>query len=82
MPKFNVTHLDVMKYNQEENSEPGAFIPALYEIKEVYADGYAVDNNSNLFFFNEVNMPSGGPQSPPKPTTTFAKGQWYHVEKG
>ena len=49
---------------------------------EVEADGYAVDNNSNLFFFNEEASlePSNMPK-PPKPTTTFAHDTWFRVEK-
>lgn len=48
----------------------------------VEADGYAVDNNSNLFFFNEEpNLEPQGMPKPPKPTTTFAHDTWFRVEK-
>ena len=56
------------------------------EKEEVEADGYAVDNNSNLFFFMEEVAIEAAPgnfpqQRPPKPTTTFAKGEWFRVDK-
>lgn len=68
MAKFNVTAL-----NNEQNAKINF---------EVEADGYAVDTNSNLFFFNEpAQAISGAPPQAPKPTTTFAHDTWFRVER-
>jgi hypothetical protein len=69
MPKFTVVYQDMEDMEIKKRAE-------------VEADGYAVDNNSNLFFFNDpATSIQGAPPQPPKPTTTFAHDTWFRVEK-
>jgi sugar lactone lactonase YvrE len=59
------------------------------DVKEVEADGFAVDNSGSLFFFVSppevtVTNPDGQVATMPRnptPIRAFAKGKWLDVEK-